>query len=53
MENLQSINKTSINQTTINQNDQDEILLKENPNRYVLFPIKYDQIWKKYKEAEA
>mmetsp|Transcript_11545 Transcript_11545/g.17484 ORF Transcript_11545/g.17484 Transcript_11545/m.17484 type:complete len:342 (-) Transcript_11545:60-1085(-) len=31
----------------------DEPMLKENPNRYVLFPIEYPDIWKKYKEAEA
>ena len=26
-------------------------LLDENPNRYVLFPIKYPKIWKMYKDA--
>lgn len=30
-----------------------EPLLASNPNRYVLFPIKYDLIWKAYKKAEA
>jgi ribonucleoside-diphosphate reductase beta chain len=30
-----------------------EPILKENPGRFVLFPIKYDQIWKMYKQAEA
>jgi ribonucleoside-diphosphate reductase beta chain len=25
----------------------------ENPNRFVLFPIQYDEIWKMYKKAEA
>lgn len=30
-----------------------EPMLVENPNRFVLFPIKYDQIWKMYKQAEA
>ena len=29
---------------------QEEILLKENPNRFVLFPIKYPDIWEKYKQ---
>ncbi len=33
--------------------DIKEELLEENPNRYVLFPIKYKEIWKKYKEALA
>lgn len=28
-------------------------LLSENPNRYVLFPIKYHEIWKMYKKHEA
>lgn len=30
-----------------------EPLLTENPNRFVLFPIKYPEIWKMYKKAEA
>ena len=28
-------------------------LLIENKNRFVLFPIKYNEIWKLYKKAEA
>lgn len=31
----------------------DEDLLKENPRRFVIFPIEYDAIWKMYKKAEA
>lgn len=31
----------------------EEPLLRENPDRYVLFPIKYPDIWKKYKAAES
>ena len=30
-----------------------EILLSEEENRYVIFPIKHDEIWKMYKAAEA
>ncbi|KAF2838122.1 ribonucleoside-diphosphate reductase M2 subunit [Patellaria atrata CBS 101060] len=30
-----------------------EPLLQENPNRFVLFPIKYHEIWQMYKKAEA
>ena len=30
----------------------DEILLKENKERFVLFPIKYNEIWAMYKKAE-
>jgi hypothetical protein len=33
--------------------DDDEPLLKENKQRFVLFPIKYDAIWKMYKKHEA
>ncbi|KAI1500458.1 ribonucleotide reductase [Biscogniauxia marginata] len=31
----------------------DEPLLQENPHRFVLFPIKYHEIWQMYKKAEA
>lgn len=30
-----------------------EPLLEENPNRFVLFPIKYNDIWKLYKNQMA
>jgi len=30
-----------------------EVLLSEENKRYVIFPIKYDNIWKMYKQAEA
>jgi len=30
-----------------------EILLKENKNRFVLFPIQHHEIWKMYKKAQA
>ncbi|HNJ96033.1 MAG TPA: ribonucleotide-diphosphate reductase subunit beta, partial [Ferruginibacter sp.] len=30
----------------------DELLLQENKDRFVLFPIKYDKIWEMYKKAE-
>lgn len=36
---------------TINQ--VEEPILKENPNRFVLFPIQQDDIWQFYKKAEA
>ena len=29
-----------------------EILLSDEENRYVIFPIKHDDIWKMYKKAE-
>lgn len=31
----------------------DEPILKENPDRFVLFPIQHDDIWKFYKDSEA
>jgi ribonucleotide reductase beta subunit family protein with ferritin-like domain len=30
-----------------------EVLLRENPQRFVLFPIQYEEIWKFYKDALA
>merc|ERR1712078_321613 len=32
---------------------KEDPLLKENPNRWVMFPIKYPQIWEMYKKHEA
>ena len=34
-------------------NKQIEPILEENPNRFVLFPIKHDDIWSFYKKSEA
>jgi len=33
--------------------EQEEPLLKDNPSRFVLFPIQYPDIWSMYKKAEA
>ncbi|KAM0753411.1 hypothetical protein T439DRAFT_297735 [Meredithblackwellia eburnea MCA 4105] len=33
--------------------DKDEPLLQETEGRFVLFPIKYNEIWQMYKKAEA
>lgn len=33
--------------------EKDEPLLKENKHRFVMFPIKYSDIWEMYKKAEA
>ena len=33
--------------------ESQETLLKENPGRFVIFPINYDPIWKMYKKAVA
>ncbi len=36
-----------------NSDVEDEVLLRENPGRFVLFPIKYDRIWEMYKKHQA
>ncbi|KAI9033696.1 ribonucleoside-diphosphate reductase small chain [Phycomyces nitens] len=36
-----------------NSTDAEEEILKENPRRFCLFPIKYHEIWQFYKKAEA
>jgi len=33
--------------------EEEEPLLKQNPNRFVLFPIQWPDIWSMYKKAEA
>uniref|UniRef100_T1J6U9 Uncharacterized protein n=1 Tax=Strigamia maritima TaxID=126957 RepID=T1J6U9_STRMM len=33
--------------------EEDEPLLKENPGRFVIFPIQYHDVWKMYKKAVA
>merc|ERR1712004_195735 len=37
----------------VKTNVSEEPLLKENPQRFVILPIKYDDIWKMYKKAMA
>ena len=45
-------NQEIINDTTL-EDTNDEPLLKPNPKRFVLFPIKYNEVWLMYKKAEA
>ena len=45
-----SIEKTEQKSET---KDEDEVLLKPNPKRFVLFPIHYPEVWKMYKKMEA
>ena len=40
-------------ETKKSESKTDEILLSEEENRYVLFPIQHDDIWKEYKKAMA
>lgn len=35
------------------QQEKEEVLLKENKDRFVLLPIKYPEIWEMYKKTEA
>lgn len=35
------------------QDVSDEPLLRENPRRFVIFPIEYQDVWQMYKKAEA
>jgi len=35
------------------EKEQTDVMLSEDEKRYVIFPIKYDEIWKMYKKAEA
>ena len=34
-------------------NTKEEPLLRDNPNRFVILPIQYDDIWRMYKQAQA
>ncbi|AMD22807.1 HHR038Cp [Eremothecium sinecaudum] len=43
----------SVHRHKLKQLEQDEPLLKENKRRFVMFPIKYHDIWDAYKRAEA
>ncbi|KAK0711562.1 ribonucleoside-diphosphate reductase small chain [Lasiosphaeris hirsuta] len=38
---------------TAKEGEIDEPILRENPQRFVLFPIKYHEIWQMYKKAMA
>ncbi|KAH9900594.1 ribonucleotide reductase [Xylariomycetidae sp. FL2044] len=51
-ENTKEEPKTAV-APTIKPEEADEPLLQENPQRFVLFPIKYHEIWQMYKKAEA
>lgn len=42
-----------IDEQSINFDPELEPLLRDNPRRFVVFPIEYPDIWEKYKEAEG
>lgn len=41
------------NQEVVEFDPQKEPLLRDNPRRFVIFPIQYPDIWDMYKKAEA
>ncbi|CAF3508372.1 Ribonucleotide-diphosphate reductase (RNR), small subunit [Fusarium graminearum] len=45
--------KKDESKTVVSKAEEDEPILQENPQRFVLFPIKYHEIWQMYKKAEA
>lgn len=45
--------EVSVNNLLPGGTSMEEPILKENPNRFVLFPIAHDDIWGMYKKAEA
>lgn len=58
--NIMNVNTDKLKEITINNDPpkqkfdpQLEPLLRDNPRRFVIFPIQYPDIWAKYKEAEA
>jgi len=48
----QTKNENPRNNTYSKKRVQDEYLLTENPNRYVMFPIQDNDIWRMYKKQE-
>ncbi|TVY42981.1 Ribonucleoside-diphosphate reductase small chain [Lachnellula occidentalis] len=53
LEQVKSEQKAVVVTSTLKPEEADEPLLQENPNRFVLFPIKYHEIWHMYKKAQA
>ncbi|KAK4911988.1 Ribonucleotide-diphosphate reductase (RNR), small subunit [Elasticomyces elasticus] len=47
------VEKTLTKAEAIKAMEATEPLLQENPHRFVMFPIKYHEIWQMYKKAEA
>lgn len=53
--NGKSDKKKSLRSSKVVEDDKyaDEPLLRDNPRRFVIFPIEYPDIWRMYKKAEA
>lgn len=52
-EHAKFLNKHRVHRHALKAKEQEEPLLAENKKRFVLFPIKYHEIWQMYKKAEA
>jgi ribonucleoside-diphosphate reductase subunit M2 len=52
-ETIESFENMKISETKPVFDVQAEPLLRDNPNRFVVFPIQYDDIWEYYKKAVA
>ena len=44
---------TDTARATLIASEKEEPILKENPRRFVLFPIHFQEVWHMYKKAEA
>ena len=47
------ISENSVNYTIPDNYKELEPILKENPDRFVVFPIKYHEIWSHYKKSSS
>lgn len=47
------LSQHKVHRHQLKESEKDEPLLVENKRRFVLFPIKYHEIWQAYKKAEA
>ncbi len=54
-QNEQRVKIESVQDSKNQQSDENEteVLVRTNPQRFVLFPIQYDDIWEMYKKAQA
>lgn len=52
-EHHQFLEKHRVHRHALKAQEKDEPLLVENKRRFVLFPIKYHEVWQMYKKAEA
>ena len=48
---MKAVRKVQLNETAFNA--ELEPLLKDNPRRFVVFPIQWPDVWQMYKKAEA